>query len=169
MGRQSQREEMGMSEKQPLALGTVKRYMWLSGAAGLVPVPLADLVAVSGVQLKMLADISKIYGVPFHANRGKMAIASTMGYVLPHALSYGLIGSLIKGIPLVGTLAGDPAMALFSAASAWALGTVFIQHFESGGTFLNFDAEAVKEYYREQFASGRKMASNQKGEEKAPA
>jgi uncharacterized protein (DUF697 family) len=160
---------MVVSEKQQIALDTVKRYMWLSGAAGLVPVPVADLIAVSGVQLKMLADVSKVYGVPFHASRGKMVIASTIGYVLPHALSFGLIGSLIKAIPLIGTLAGEPAMALFSAASAWALGTVFIQHFESGGTFLNFDPEAVKEYYRAQFASGQKMAASMKPDEKAPA
>ena len=158
-----------MSEKEQLALQTVKRYMWLSGAAGLVPVPVLDLVAVSGVQLKMLAEISKIYNFPFHASRGKMVIGSLMGYVLPRALSFGLIGSLIKGLPLVGSLAGAPAMALFSAASAWALGAVFIQHFESGGTFLNFEPEAVKEYYRAQFEEGRRMAANMKTDEKAQA
>ena len=158
-----------MSEKQQLALQTVKHYMWLSGVAGLVPIPLADLVAVSGVQLKMLADISKIYDTPFHSSRGKMVIGALMGYVLPRALSFGLIGSLIKGIPLIGTLAGEPAMALFSAASAWALGAVFIQHFESGGTFLNFDPAAVKEYYRAQFQAGQQMAANMKTKEKAPA
>ena len=158
-----------MSEKQQVALETVKRYMWLSGAAGLVPVPLADLIAVSGVQLKMLADISKIYDFPFQASRGKMVIGSLMGYVLPRALSFGVLGSLIKGIPVVGVLAGEPAMALFSAASAWALGSVFIQHFESGGTFLNFDPGAVKEYYRTQFEAGQKMAANVKTEAKARA
>ena len=158
-----------MIEKQQSALQTVKRYMWLSGAAGLVPIPLVDLIAVSGVQLKMLADISNIYGFPFQKSRGKMIIASLMGYVLPRALSFGLIGSLIKGIPVIGSLAGEPAMALFSAASAWALGAVFIQHFESGGTLLNFDPEAVKEFYRAQFEAGQKMAANMKAEDKAPA
>jgi len=158
-----------VSEKQPLALQTVKRYMWLSGAAGLVPLPLVDLIAVSGVLLKMLADISKIYGFPFQASRGKMLIGSLMGYVLPNALSFELIGSWLKTIPLVGTLAGQPAMALFSAASAWALGAVFIQHFESGGTFLNFDPEAVKEFYRAQFDVGQKVATHMRADKKAPA
>jgi len=36
-------------------------------------------------------------------------------------------------------------MRCFSGAYAWALGKVFIQHFQSGGTFLDFDAEKVKE------------------------
>jgi len=158
-----------VTDKHQLAVETVRRYMWLSGAAGLVPIPVADVVAVSGVQLKMLADISKIYDSPFGASRGKMIIGSLMGYVLPRALSFGVIGSLIKGIPLVGTLAGAPAMALFSSASAWALGAVFIQHFDSGGTFLNFDPEAVREYYRAQFEAGQKMVTDRKTEEKAPA
>jgi hypothetical protein len=60
-------------------------------------------------------------------------------------------------------------MALFAAAYAWALGRVFIQHFESGGTFLNFDAEAVKEHFRAQFEEGRKMAANMSTEQKAEA
>jgi len=158
-----------MTEKQQSAVQTVNRYMWLSGAAGLVPIPLADLVAVSGVQLKMLADLSAIYEVPFEASRGKMVIGSLVGYVLPHALSFGLIGSFIKGIPLFGTLAGEPAMALFSAAYAWALGSVFIQHFESGGTFLNFDPEAVKEHFRAQFEQGKHVAASMKKPEKAQA
>jgi len=158
-----------VSDKEQLAIQTVKRYMWWSGAAGLVPIPVVDVIAVSGVQLKMLADMSKIYDLPFEASRGKMIIGSLMGYVLPSALSFGLIGSLIKGIPLVGTLAGEPAMALFSAAYAWALGTVFIQHFESGGTFLNFDPEAVKEHFRAQFEEGRKMAAPMKTGEKVRA
>jgi len=158
-----------VGEKEQLALSTVKRYMWLSGAAGLIPFPLVDLMAVSGVQLKMLAEISKIYDLPFQASRGKIIIGSLMGYVLPRALSFGLIGSLIKGIPVLGTLSGEPAMGLFSAASAWALGNVFIQHFESGGTFLNFDPDSVREYYRAQFEEGRQMAANMNTVEKAQA
>jgi hypothetical protein len=60
-------------------------------------------------------------------------------------------------------------MAAFCGASAWALGKVFIRHFESGGTLLNFDPEGAKEHFKEQFEEGRKMASTMKTEEKAEA
>ena len=151
--------EIVVGEREEAALTTVRHYMWWSAGAGLVPVPILDLVAVSGVQLKMLAEISKIYGVPFEANRGKAIISSLIGYVLPSALSFGLLGSVIKAVPGVGVLAGAPAMAVFSAAYAWAIGRVFIQHFESGGTFLNFDPEAVREHFRQEFEEGRKQAA----------
>jgi hypothetical protein len=36
---------------------------------------------------------------------------------------------------------------------------VFIQHFESGGTFLDFNPDEVKEYFKAQFEEGRKLAT----------
>jgi len=160
-----------VSERHQAALSRVKYYMWWSGGAGLVPVPLVDLAAVSGVQLKMLAEICKIYDVPFKESRGKAAVGALIGFVLPHAVAYGLIGSLLKAIPIVGSLAGAPAMGLFCAAYAWALGNVFVQHFESGGTFLDFDADKVKEHFRAQFDEGMSMskAATKKAEAKASA
>jgi uncharacterized protein (DUF697 family) len=144
-----------VTKEQEQSLVTVKRYMWWAGGAGLIPIPWVDLAAVAGVQLKMLADLSKIYGVPFERNRGKAAISSLVGFVLPHAAAYGMIGSGIKAIPVVGALGGAPAMALFTAAYTWAAGNVFIQHFEAGGTFLDFDPDKVKEHFRAQYEEAR--------------
>lgn len=144
-----------MTKEQVQSLDTVKRYMWWTGAASLIPIPWVDFAAVSGVELKMLADLSRIYGIPFDRSRGKAAIASLIGFVLPHALAYGAIGSAIKAVPLVGALAGAPAMAAFVAAYTWAVGNVFIQHFEAGGTFLDFDPEKVREHFRSTFDQAR--------------
>ena len=148
-----------MSEKETEALKTTKKYMWISMGAGLIPIPGVDWVAISGVQLKMLADISKIYGVPFQANLGKATIASLAGFIVPHATACGWIGSAVKLIPVVGVVAGAPALALLAGGYTWALGNVFIQHFASGGTFLTLDPEKVKTYFQAQFEEGRKMAS----------
>jgi uncharacterized protein (DUF697 family) len=154
-----------VSEKQQQSLKIVKRYMWWSMGAGLVPLPILDLVAVSGVQLKMLRDLSIVYELPFQQSRVRAVIGSLVGFVVPHALSYGLIGSLVKAIPWGGAIIVAPSMALFCGACSWALGNVFIQHFESGGTFLDFDPEAVKEYFRTQFEEGKKVAAAMKAEE----
>ena len=157
-----------MSEQEQIALKIIKRYMWWSAGAALIPVPVADMVAISGAQLKMLAEISKVYGIPFEKSRVQAIVGSLIGYVVPHAFSVGLIGGFFKLIPGVGVLVGVPSFALFAAAYAWALGRVFIQHFESGGTFLNFDPEAVQEHFRAQFEEGRKMAA-MSSEQKAHA
>ena len=157
-------------ERDLRAKGTVKKYTWLSVGAGVIPVPWLDLAAVTAVQLKMLADISRIYGVPFQKNLGKAAIASVAGSVLPHAMVFGTVGStlaagllpigtLIKGVPVLGPVAGAPLSAAASAAFTWALGNVFIQHFVSGGTFLTFNPDLVKEHFKAEYETGRKMTA----------
>lgn len=125
----------------------------------MIPIPWADLTAVAAVQLRLLAALSRVYDVPFKKNRGKAAIASLIGFVLPHAMAFGAVGSLIKLIPVVGTLPGTAWMGLFSGAYTWALGNVFIQHFESGGTFLDFDAQKVKAHFMDRFEEGKNKAA----------
>jgi uncharacterized protein (DUF697 family) len=164
--RYRRRERTALSEKEQKALKTVKNYMWWFMGAGLIPVPFVDLVAVSGVQLKMLAEISKIYGVQFQESRGKAVVGALIGSIVPSAMSFGAVGSLLKAVPLVGALVGTPSMVVFCGASAWALGKVFIQHFESGGTFLDFNPAEVKEHFQEQFEEGRKMAATMETEQK---
>ena len=147
-----------MTEREALALKTVKNHMWWSMGAGLIPVPFVDLVAVGGVQLRMLAEVSKIYGIEFKENRGKAAVGALIGYVVPSAMSFGVVGSMLKAVPLVGQMIGAPSMALFCGGSAWALGKVFIQHFEAGGTFLDFNPDAVKEHFQKMYEEGKQVA-----------
>lgn len=148
-----------MNEKEKQSLKIVKNYMWWSMGAGLIPIPILDLAAIGSVQLRMLGEISKTYGIPFEENRGKALISTLVGFVLERSVAFGSVGSLLKLIPGVGALAGAPTMALSCGAYTWALGKVFIQHFEAGGTFLKFNPEQVKEYFKQQFEEGRKMAA----------
>jgi uncharacterized protein (DUF697 family) len=148
-----------VTENELKASKTIKKYVWWSAGAGLIPIPFVDWAAVSGVQLKMIADLALIYDVPFRKDLVKSAIASLAGFVLPHALACGLVGTMFKAVPVIGFVAGGTAMSGLSGAYAWALGNVFVQHFESGGTFLDFDAEKVKEYFKAQFEEGKRVAA----------
>jgi sugar phosphate isomerase/epimerase len=71
------------------------------------------------------------------------------------------------GVEVVGTFVGTPSMVLFCGASTYALGKVFVQHFESGGTFLDFEPAKVKEYFQKEFENGQAVAAKMKAEEKA--
>jgi len=126
--------------------------------AGLIPVPFVDLLAVSGVQLKMLKDMSDIYGIKFSENKGKSILSALLGSVVPNSLAGGGVGSIMKMIPLVGPLVGGLSMSLFSGAATYAIGKAFIQHFEAGGTFLDFDPVKVKDYFHSKFEEGKEVA-----------
>ncbi len=143
---------------QVLATDLVKKYMWWSMGAGLIPVPFVDLAAVSGVQLKMLKDMSDMYGIKFSENRGKAIVGALIGSIVPNSLSFGGMGMLLKMIPVVGTLIGGLSMSLFSGAATYAVGKVFIQHFEAGGTFLDFNPATLKDYFFAKFEEGKELA-----------
>src|SRR5919107_3712983 len=99
------------AEREETASQLVDRFSLWSGAAGLIPVPLIDVVAVGGVQLQMLRKLSEIYGVPFTDNRGKSVIASLAGAIISArtATTTGMaFCQLGHGIPGVGSAGGGP-------------------------------------------------------------
>jgi uncharacterized protein (DUF697 family) len=112
------------------------------------------MVALTALQLKMLHSLANLYAVEFSSQLGKEAIAALVGGGLSTLLSVN-VTQVAKGLPLVGWATGGISMALFGGASTYALGKVFIQHFEAGNTLLTFDPHKVREYYAQQFAQGR--------------
>jgi uncharacterized protein (DUF697 family) len=148
-------------KKIDLSQELVKKYMWWSMGAGLIPIPLVDIATVSGVQLKMLSELAKVYDVKFSKNAGKSIISALIGGVSADALSKSYITSAIKSIPIIG-IVGSVSMPIFSGAATWAIGKVFIQHFASGGTFLDFDPKKVKDYFMNLFKQGQEIAHGMK-------
>jgi len=144
----------------------VKHYMLWSMGAGLIPMPVLDLAAVAAVQLKMVKELADHYTVPFSEHRGKSIVSALVGSVAARSLAGGTAGSLLKAVPVVGTLLGSVAMPIFAGATTYAIGKVFIQHFASGGTFLDFDPKSVEAFFEEKLAEGKKMASDMKAEAK---
>jgi uncharacterized protein (DUF697 family) len=145
--------EMTDERRDELASEVVDRFSLWSGAAGLIPVPVLDMAAVGGVQLMMLRRLSEIYDVPFSDNRGKSIIASLAGSVLPASTATSgamTIGSLVKGLPGIGWAVGALSMPVLSAGATYVIGKVFIQHFASGGTLLDFNPPDYREFIKAQ-------------------
>jgi len=155
--------EMTDERRDQLASEVVDRYSLWSGAAGLIPIPLVDVAAVGGVQLQMLRRLSEIYGVPFTDNRGKSIIASLAGSVIPASTATSsamAVGSFVKVLPGLGWTVGVLSMPVFSAAATYIIGKVFIQHFASGGTLLDFNPPDYREFIKAQQA---KLSSRSAG------
>ncbi len=128
---------------------------------GLFPLPIIDMVALVGVQLDMIRTISSEYGILFRKDLGKSIITTLLGGFIPVALG-GTLASLIKCIPLIGQSTGAITMPVIAGASTYAIYKVFVQHFESGGTFLDMDPAKVKDYFAEQFKKGKQVATDLK-------
>jgi uncharacterized protein (DUF697 family) len=141
-----------------------KHHVLAAMGVGLVPLPVVDMVALVGIQLDLIRKLSAEYAVPFRQDMGKSVIASLMGGFLPVTLGC-TVASLIKFIPLVGQTTGAVTMPVVSGASTYAIYKVFVQHFESGGTFLDLEPSKVKSYFAEQFSKGKKFAMTLKTKE----
>ena len=153
-----------VSSNQEKAMKITRRYMLWSAGAGLIPFPIIDLATIVGVQMKMVAEISDIYGVDFSENKAKNTISAALSGVTASTFAQGTIGSSIKALPVIGTLLGTVTMPFFASASAYALSNVFINHFEQGGTFLDLDGEKFKENLKLMFKRGEKAAKDLKVE-----
>jgi uncharacterized protein (DUF697 family) len=145
--------KMTDEERDEAASKLVDRFSLWSGAAGLIPVPLVDIAAVGGVQLQMVRRLSEIYDVPFSDNRGKAIIASLAGSVIPASTATTSaigVASALKTIPGIGTAIATATMPVFSAGATWVIGRVFMQHFASGGTLLDFNPPDYREFIKAQ-------------------
>lgn len=137
----------------------VRNHIAWSMGAGLIPVPIADFFAVSAIQLDMIRQMCKLYDVKFSETDGRAIVSALTGSGLAR-----LGTSAIKLIPGVGSVIGGVSMSVLSGASTYAVGELFKNHFETGGTILDFDASRLKKMYNEMFEKGKKVAYEMKEE-----
>ncbi len=150
----------------------IRHHVYSSVGTGLIPIPIVDLTGLALIRLNLMRKLAKLYGIPFL--KPDKSILSSWPVVLASFVddaAFILVGSafpasatfatsLAKAIPVIGQSAGVLTMPIISGAVTYAIGKVFNQHFASGGTFLTFDPEKVKDYYAEMFEQGKKVAED---------
>ncbi|HAL46797.1 MAG TPA: GTPase [Dehalococcoidia bacterium] len=136
----------------------VSKYAAASAVAGLIPMPLADIAAISAVQMKMVHGLSKLYDVPFSSQSAKSAVASLTGAVAADSIGRVGLGSMIKMIPVVGHVASMLALPGVACIATSTMGQIFIQHFETGGTLLDLNLKVWRPIYQEKVQSAAKAA-----------
>ena len=154
-------EKEEVIEKYVEARRIIKNRVMASVGLGLVPVPLVDAVGLTAIQLEMLSKLSRLYGISFRKDLGKSIIASLVGSAVPVSATP-MVMSLLKAVPVIGQTTAVLTMGALGGATTYAIGKVFVQHFETGGTFLDFDPEAMKGYFAEQFEKGKEVAAEVK-------
>lgn len=137
-------------EKQAKASEIIKNHVGFSLGAALIPLPGADLLAVSGVQLNMLRQLAKLYQVSFFDSLGKNIVSAIVG-----GSAARLGASLVKAIPGIGTIIGEVSMPVLSGASTWALGRTVANHLHQGGTMENLDVTKARKTYETEIESGK--------------
>jgi uncharacterized protein (DUF697 family) len=139
----------------------IRHHVLFSSGAGLIPIPLADVAAVTAVQVSMLDELSKLY-------EAKMSKSTLENFVT--ALTGGMIArigaSAIKALPGIGTLLGGASMSIMSGASTYAIGQVAKQELERSGSLAQVDLAKAKREYNQAYETGKdyveKLSSDDK-------
>jgi uncharacterized protein (DUF697 family) len=134
--------------------------IWSMGA-GLIPLPLMDVAAVSAIQMDMVRKICNIYGQNFSEVQAKAWVSALGGSVSSRLFAEGA-----KLIPGVGQVLGGLAMSALSGASTYGIGKVFCKHFEGGGNLMNFDPAKFRTYFIEQLKIGKEYVVKLKNKQK---
>jgi len=137
-------------EKRDKAASIVTKYAAATSAAGLIPIPAADIAAITAVQIKMVHSLSNLYDVPFSQQWAKSVLASLTGSVAADGIGRVGLGSLLKLVPVVGHAMSFFALPGVAFTATSALGQIFTRHFEAGGTLLNLNLKIWRPIFTEQ-------------------
>jgi len=132
---------------------TTRRTLYAAGA-GLIPLPLVDIATLLGVQVIMVRDIARVYGADFKEQRVRSIITTLVGDLGAVGVMGGVMSG-VKAIPVVGQFLGGFTASITGAAATYALGKVFTQHFDQGGTLLTFDPVKSRKYFQEAYEEGK--------------
>ena len=145
-------------DKKKEADKLVKRYTVFSAGAGWIPLPIIDSVTIAGIQLIMIRQLAGLYDTPFKEHLSTSLSAAFLG-------SVGTISGF-KFVPGAGKIIGGVSASSIGAASTYALGKVFTQHFDQGGTLFDFDPEKSRAYFKQEFENGKDFIMRIKNKKK---
>ena len=103
---------------------TADQIIWscAAGATGaaIVPIPVADVVMISGIQIGMIIGISNVYDRPITKDTAKGLLG-----VYGAALVGQWIASLVKFVPVLGSVGGGIAQMVIAGTITYSLGLAF--------------------------------------------
>lgn len=116
----------------------ISKHMWAAGgAAGINPIPLLDIAGGSAITVKMVLELARVYKQSIDADTvvkmleqlGKNLIAMVGVTAATPALASG-VGSLLKTVPGIGTIAGGLVQGTVQALVTRWIGNVFQKYFQ---------------------------------------
>jgi uncharacterized protein (DUF697 family) len=116
--------------RRALARRIVDRHKNYAAMGGLVPLPAANVASVTAVNLRMVKQLSELYGVPFQRDRTRSLIIALIAGAVPTGAGLAASSTLMWIVP-GGLVWGLGAAALTAGALTRGIGLVFIESFEA--------------------------------------
>jgi len=130
----------------------IAEHVGMAMGAAAIPIPLADLAAVTLVQIDLVQKLAQRFGVQADRRRAREAVLALAG------ASFARLGaSAVKAVPGAGWWLGGATHAVLAGATTWALGRVYREEFEAGG-IGDSDVDALRARYDAYVERARSLA-----------
>lgn len=118
-------------KRRAIAHKIVERHKTFAAVGGLLPLPIVNVASVTAIILRMVKQLSALYGVPFERDRTRSFVVGLIGGAAPTGLGFTTASTLAFAIPGP-VLVGLAVTAITAGAMTRGIGLVFVEHFEAG-------------------------------------
>lgn len=157
----SDQDAVVIDYRHKLAKTTITNASQWATVAGFIPVVGLDTITISGVQLKMVYDLCEIYKIPFKKEAVLAVVGAALGGSLTTIAATKVAGFGISKIPYIGPVISVLNQPAISFATTYAVGLLFVKHFENNGDLLNFDLDSTKAVFDKEFEKAKALYSAQ--------
>jgi uncharacterized protein (DUF697 family) len=127
------------AKRRALAQRVIDRHGAYAAVGGLAPVPIANIACVAGIIVRMVKQLSELYGVPFERDRTRSLVVGILAGAVPTGVGTAAASTLVYLVPGA-TLVSLGVSALMAGALTRSIGLVFIESFEREGLPLDLAA-----------------------------
>ncbi len=85
-----------------------------AGAAGLIPIPFSDALAIAPIQAGMIYKMNDAFGIDLDKSVGASLVAGLLSVTAVAQVGRTLVNGFLKFIPVVGSVAGGATAAVIS-------------------------------------------------------
>lgn len=136
--------ERDRARRRRLAAHIVSRHANWAGATGLIPFPVVDMVSLSSVQIEMVAQLARVYNIPFSRHAASLLVGAVIsGYLSPTIGSW-ISRVLSKILPGIGPILGKAGSVALAYSATLALGRAFTWQFEQGHDMESADVQTMR-------------------------
>ena len=121
--------------RRRLARKIVQRHETYAAVGGLFPLPVVNVAGVAAIIMRMVRQLSELYGVPFERERTRSTIIGLVGGAVPTGVGTATASTLAFAVP-GSAIVGLAVSAFTAGAMTRGIGLVFLEQFEDAARLL---------------------------------
>jgi uncharacterized protein (DUF697 family) len=118
----------------------IERHAKYAAAGGLIPLPIVDIAGVTAIIVRLVRQLARLYEVSERRDRTRAIVLGLLGGVAPVGIGAIATAGFMRFVPGANLLS-MAVTSIAAAACTRSIGLIFLEHFESGGTLLDFKVE----------------------------